>query len=112
VTLLGDACHPMLPFMAQGAVMAIEDASVLANCLAAGHNDIPAALARYEKLRLSRTARVQAGARAQGKMFHLSNPLKRYVMFGGMSLVSRLRPETIAARNDWLMSYDATSQAL
>jgi salicylate hydroxylase len=111
VTLLGDACHPMLPFMAQGAVMAIEDASVLANCLAAGHDDIPAALKRYQGLRLARTARVQAGAKAQGALFHLSGAA-RIAAFGALSLVSRFSPEKIAARSDWLMSYDATAQAV
>jgi salicylate hydroxylase len=111
VTLLGDACHPMLPFMAQGAVQAIEDASVLADCLSAGRADIAAALERYEALRLPRTARVQAGARAQGAMFHLAGPA-RFATFGAMSLLSRFRPGKIAARNDWLMSYDATAQTI
>jgi salicylate hydroxylase len=112
VTLLGDACHPMLPFMAQGAVMAIEDGAVLATCLAGGHNDIAVALKRYEALRLPRTARVQAGARAQGAIFHLSSPLARLSTYGAMSLTSRLRPEKAAARGDWLMSYDATSSTI
>ena len=71
VTLLGDACHPMLPFMAQGAVTAIEDAAVLATCLADGP-DPRASLRRYENLRRSRTARLQAQARRNAKIFHLS----------------------------------------
>ena len=71
VTLLGDACHPMLPFMAQGAVTAIEDAAVLATCLAGGL-DPRASLRRYENLRRSRTARLQAQARRNAKIFHLS----------------------------------------
>jgi salicylate hydroxylase len=111
VTLLGDACHPMLPFMAQGAVMAIEDGAVLAACLAGGYNDIPAALKRYEALRLPRTAKVQAGARAQGAIFHLSSPLARLSTYGAMSLASRLSPSKVAARSDWLMSYDAAAAA-
>ncbi|PMR69719.1 FAD-dependent monooxygenase [Halomonas heilongjiangensis] len=65
VTILGDAAHPMVPFMAQGACMAIEDAVVLSRCLAeAGREDVPAALARYETARRERTARVQRGSRA------------------------------------------------
>jgi salicylate hydroxylase len=111
VTLLGDACHPMLPFMAQGAVMAIEDGAVLAACLAGGDNDIPAALKRYEALRLPRTAKVQAGARAQGAIFHLSSPLARLSTYGAMSIASRLSPAKVAARSDWLMSYDAAAAA-
>lgn len=108
VALLGDACHPMLPYMAQGAVMAIEDGAVLANCLATGRADVAAALKRYESLRLPRTARVQAGARAQGAVFHLSSPLARLSTFGALSLASRFSPQRMAARSDWLMSYDAS----
>ena len=70
VTLLGDACHPTLPFMAQGAAMAIEDGAVLAACLRASA-DIPAALARYEDLRRDRTAGIQKGSRRNAKVFHL-----------------------------------------
>jgi len=70
VTLLGDACHPTLPFMAQGAAMAIEDAAVLAGCLQQG-SDIATALQRYEDLRRTRTARIQAGSRRNARVFHL-----------------------------------------
>jgi len=64
VTLLGDACHPMVPFMAQGACMAIEDAVVLGNAMAGiGRSDIGMALKRYEDARKERTARVQIGSR-------------------------------------------------
>jgi len=71
VTLLGDACHPTLPFMAQGAAMAIEDGAVLARCLAAGP-DVAESLRRYESLRRARTARVQAGSRRNARVFHLT----------------------------------------
>ncbi|XOV85546.1 MAG: FAD-dependent monooxygenase [bacterium] len=71
VTLLGDACHPTLPFMAQGAAMAIEDAAVLAGCLHQG-DDVVMSLQRYEELRRARTARIQAGSRRNAKVFHLS----------------------------------------
>ena len=64
VTLLGDACHPMVPFMAQGAAMAIEDAVVLGRALAeADLGSVTAALHRYENARKERTARVQMGSR-------------------------------------------------
>ncbi|AWV21118.1 Salicylate hydroxylase [Roseomonas mucosa] len=63
VTLLGDACHPMMPFMAQGAGMAVEDAVVLARCLHEGMADLPAALRRYERARLARTAEIQVASR-------------------------------------------------
>lgn len=70
VTLLGDACHPTLPFMAQGAAMAIEDGAVLARCVR-GSSDIEPALARYEKLRIARTAGVQTGSRRNASVFHM-----------------------------------------
>lgn len=64
VVLLGDACHPMLPFMAQGAGMAIEDAVLLARCLTAFDTDIPAALRVYEDLRKPRTSQIQLASRS------------------------------------------------
>jgi len=72
VSLLGDACHPTLPFMAQGAAMAIEDAAVLASCLAQASDGIEHALQRYEKLRRDRTASIQTGSRRNATVFHLS----------------------------------------
>ncbi len=72
VTLLGDACHPMLPFMAQGAAQAIEDGAALAACLAdVGERGIPEALRRYETVRLPRTARIQGLSTTNKTRFHL-----------------------------------------
>ncbi len=71
ITLLGDACHPTLPFMAQGAAMAIEDGAVLAGCLDR-NEEVTAALKRYEDLRRDRTAGIQRGSRRNATMFHLS----------------------------------------
>jgi salicylate hydroxylase len=71
VTLLGDACHPMLPYMAQGAAQAIEDGATLARCLAEETVHIEVALRRYETIRLPRTSRVQAMARKNATVFHL-----------------------------------------
>ena len=71
VTLLGDACHPMLPFMAQGAAQAIEDGATLAACLAALPGDPPGALRRYEGLRLPRVSRLQAMSAENKNRFHL-----------------------------------------
>jgi salicylate hydroxylase len=74
VTLVGDAAHPMLPFAAQGANQAVEDAFVLAECLReAGPDDVPAALQRYESLRLPRTSDVQRYSRANTRNFHLTD---------------------------------------
>lgn len=69
VTLLGDACHPMLPFMAQGAVMGLEDAHTLTRCLQE-NGDVEVALRRYEGLRRERTATVQRMARDNMGFFH------------------------------------------
>jgi salicylate hydroxylase len=111
VTLLGDACHPMLPYMAQGGVMAIEDGCVLAQCLKSRPGDVAAALRDYQAMRLPRTAKVQAGARAAGARFHLSDPLARLKTYGRMGLEARLAPHKAATANAWLMAYDATRTA-
>ncbi|HEY7207430.1 MAG TPA: FAD-dependent monooxygenase [Gaiellaceae bacterium] len=72
VTLLGDACHPMLPFMAQGAAQSMEDGAALAACLAgAGPDDVVEALRRYERVRLPRASRLQSLSAANKTRFHL-----------------------------------------
>jgi salicylate hydroxylase len=74
VTLMGDAAHPMLPYMAQGAVQSIEDAAVLAKCLElADPHDPGAALRRYEQTRKLRAFRCQEGSRRNGIMNHLAD---------------------------------------
>ena len=71
VTLLGDACHPMLPFMAQGAAQSIEDGAALASLLAAMPDDVPAALRRYEEIRKPRATRLQEASANNRIRFHL-----------------------------------------
>jgi salicylate hydroxylase len=71
VTLLGDACHPMLPFIAQGAAQAIEDGATLTACLTQAGADVPGVLRRYERLRLPRTSRLQALSAANKTRLHL-----------------------------------------
>ena len=71
VTLLGDACHPMLPFIAQGAAQAIEDGATLTACLTQTGPDVPGGLRRYERLRLPRTSRLQALSAANKTRLHL-----------------------------------------
>jgi salicylate hydroxylase len=70
VALLGDAAHPMRPYLAQGAGMAIEDAQVLAQCLAQGAGSVSARLQAYAEQRWARNARVQARAIRNGRIFH------------------------------------------
>ena len=97
VALLGDAAHPMVPFLAQGAAQAIEDASALAKRLGQTA-DIAAALAAYSCDRVARTTRVQREALAQGRIYHMSGPLAL-----ARDLTMRaLGPERLLARYDWL----------
>lgn len=99
VTLLGDACHPMLPFMAQGAVMAIEDANTLAQCLASAAAAYPSALQRYEYLRRERTATVQQMSRDNIQFFHNADI---------PNLAERMSSHREA--HLWLYSFDVTNQ--
>jgi salicylate hydroxylase len=69
-TLLGDAAHPMLQYLAQGACMALEDAVTLGEALRAQPDDLPGAFARYERSRVARTARVVLSAREMGRVYH------------------------------------------
>ena len=70
-TLLGDACHAMLPFMAQGAAQSLEDGATLTACLEQDAPDVPAALRRYEALRLPRASRIQRMSTENKTRFHL-----------------------------------------
>ena len=109
VTLLGDACHSMLPMLAQGAVMAIEDGYILARCLAECR-EVPAALSRYEEARRERTRRVVEGSAANAKRFHnpqLADPAeaKKYVD-------REWEPGRVSERYEWLFRYDVTQVAV
>ncbi|MCL5775758.1 FAD-dependent monooxygenase [Limibaculum sp. FT325] len=106
--LLGDACHPMLPFMAQGAAMALEDAVVLAACLDAA--PVPQALAAYEARRRPRATRVQGVSRTNAALFHAGG-LSRALRHGALGAVTRLAPQVAAGRLDWLYGHDATRDA-
>lgn len=102
VTLLGDAAHAMPPFLAQGAAQAIEDAMVLAQCLK-GAGDIPAALRRYEALRIPRTAKVQTAARGMDRIYHLSGPARL-----ARDLVMRARSgDAVLEHYRWIYGWQA-----
>lgn len=107
VTLLGDACHPMLPFLAQGAVMGIEDAWVLSRQLKAASN-IPLALKAYEGARKPRTSKVQIGARGQMGLYHKRGLGAQLATYGPMWLAARAMPSFVHTRNDWLYGHDVT----
>lgn len=106
MALVGDAAHPTLPFMAQGANMALEDAMVLANCMA--HHPPAAAFARYQALRHARVARIVATATANAGTYHARGPL-RPALLAGMRMAGRIAPRLPLKRFDWIYGYDATS---
>ncbi len=97
VALLGDAAHPMLPFLAQGAAQAIEDAGLLAEVLAQGQ-DVEASLRAYQEIRLPRVTRVQKESRRQAMIYHLGGP----AAFLRDAAMQALGGETMLARYDWL----------
>jgi salicylate hydroxylase len=98
VTLLGDAAHPMLPFLAQGASMAIEDAAVLTRELVHTPDDGQGALRRYEAERRPRTARVQHAARRSDFSYHLRGP----AAFVRDTVMRTLGGQQLLAQYDWL----------
>lgn len=111
ITLLGDAAHPMLPFLSQGAAMAIEDAYVLAASIAANPRNIGTALAAYEKERRPRTSRVQLESRMRGETYHLPSAWSQIRRDLEYRLRSIFAPQTTGIRADWVYEYDAVAAA-
>ncbi|MDW3098786.1 MAG: FAD-dependent monooxygenase [Alphaproteobacteria bacterium] len=109
-TLMGDAAHPTLPFMAQGAVMAIEDAFVLAKACSDTPTDIPSALEQVYASRIKRTSGVQLGSRANAATFHKPTAAAQFATYGPMWLAGRIAPNIVRARQDWLYSEDVTAR--
>lgn len=107
--LLGDAAHPTLPFLAQGAVMAMEDAWVLAETLAQ-HTEDSAALAAYQAARAPRCARIVEAANRNARNYHLSG-LTRTVGHLGIRTLSTLVPGKLLGRFDWVYGHDVTGGA-
>jgi salicylate hydroxylase len=107
VTLLGDAAHAMLPFAAQGAGMAIEDAAVLAKCLGEGAGasatGVPAALKHYARLRRSRVTRVQRAARQSGRIYHLPGA----AAYARDLAIKAMGAKRVLARQDWIYDWRA-----
>jgi salicylate hydroxylase len=96
-TLLGDAVHPTLPYMAQGAVMAIEDSAVLARCLS-GAEPIADALRRYQRNRAERTTRIVRESTEHGRMFQIVDAAEMKRAFQERNIAK--------SRAEWLYSYD------
>lgn len=102
--LLGDAAHPTLPFMAQGAAMAIEDAWVLAACVEAGQG-----LAAYQALRAPRCTAIVEAANANARNYHLRGPA-RLVGHTAIRTMARLAPARLTGRFAWIYDHDPTAE--
>jgi len=98
MALLGDAAHPVQPYLAQGAALAVEDAITLAASLEASGGDPVSAFPRYQSLRMYRAARVQAQAARFGRIYHLRGP----AAFARNFLLGRRSPESLLQSFDWL----------
>jgi salicylate hydroxylase len=111
VTLLGDSAHAMLPFLAQGAAMGIEDAYALGELVARLPDDLHEALRRYEDLRVPRTRRAVLGSRERAKLNHLPSRWARVKR--DVEYLSRrvLYPDGTAHRVAWLYGYDVAAEA-
>lgn len=107
VALVGDAAHPTLPFLAQGANMALEDAWVLADCVLNSPED--QALRRYQSLRKPRAQRVIAAAAGNADRYHMTPGLKRTAAHTGLRVASKLLPGAMIGAFNWLYHHDVTA---
>lgn len=108
VTLLGDSAHPMLPFQAQGAGMAIEDAYILAECLVR-EKTIEEAFIKYQQLRMQRTAKVQQTSKNNAKIFHATG-IKAVVRDLALGLISSVNGNLLNQKTAWIYDYDVERQ--
>lgn len=106
VALLGDAAHPMLPSLAQGAVQAMEDAVALAHAAPADVVDVPDALDAYHTMRKARATRVQAQSARQVKLYHHRSRLRQIASYGPIFAVGRYAPWLMRQRLDWLLGHN------
>ncbi len=102
ITLLGDAAHPMVPFLAAGAGQSVEDAWTFARVLSRRQDDVPGALLEYERRRLPRTTRIQAGARAAVKLMHEQEPKRLRDRDGRWKGMARIDP---LAETSWGLAW-------
>ena len=111
VVLVGDAAHPTLPFLAQGANMAMEDAWVLARELGrASHLDD--GLAAYQAHRQDRTRRIVEAASRNAVKYHLSSRPVRWAAHMALRVAGRVAPQRVIGQYDWLYKHDVTAERL
>jgi salicylate hydroxylase len=112
VTILGDAAHPMLPYLGQGACQAMEDGCVLASALAARPDDVPGALKLYERVRLPRANRVVLASRDRGVDNHLVSPWAAWKRDLLIAFRQRFSSDRTGRGSGWIFDYDAGSDAV
>ncbi len=110
VTLLGDSAHPMLPYLGQGACMAIEDGCILAEAVARSPDSLTGALRDYERLRQPRTTRAQLGSRQRAKENHLPSATARLRRDLTMAWRNRFGKDRSPAQAEWLNEYDVATE--
>ncbi len=108
VAMVGDAAHPTLPFLAQGANMALEDAWVLADHIARLPRD--SALANYQKTRETRVRRVIKAAEGNATRYHMHPGMMRTAAHLGLRLISKVAPGRMIGAFDWLYKFDVTAK--
>ncbi len=108
-TLLGDAAHATLPFLGQGAVMAIEDAGVLGRCLGASRHDLIQGLSRYETLRRPRTSQIIERSSDAARQFH--NPALADAQSAAAFVDKAWESTAVAQRYEWIYRYDYAAES-
>lgn len=108
VAILGDAAHPTLPFLAQGAAMGLEDAFTLSRALSDRYG-MATAMARWQAYRHPRTSRIVQAANRNAKIYHMGGP-QAQVLRMGMKLAESLRPGFALSRFDWIYGHDVTNE--
>lgn len=107
IAILGDAAHPTLPFLAQGANLAVEDAYVLARCCNE-NGAVPDALQTYQQARQNRVTRAIAAANANAVNYHLSG-IRRRLAHTGLGMIGKVAPDAFLRRLRWLYDHDVTA---
>ena len=105
--ILGDAVHPTLPFMAQGASIAVEDVWALVQCIDS-HDNLSEALQSYQNTRADRVSNVVETANRNARIYHLKSPIIRYLTHSALRGVGALAPSLARRKFDWIYKFDAT----